>query len=92
MQLAGAVRRRRSRDDIIGFALNSPAIVLLLVMATFPIIWSFWLSLHSLNLRRPHRTRFVGLDNYIEQLTSAESGRRCTSPSSLPSARSSSAR
>ena len=69
---AGAVTRKRNRDDFIGFALNSPAIILLLVMATFPIIWSFWLSLHSLNLRRPHRTRFVGVDNYIEQLTSAD--------------------
>ncbi len=63
---------KRNKDNFIGFALNSPAIVLLLVMATFPIMWSFWLSLHSLNLRRPHRTRFVGADNYIEQLTSAE--------------------
>ena len=64
--------KRRKNDSLVGFALNSPAIILLLVMASFPIMWSFWLSLHSLNLRRPHRTRFIGLNNYIEQLTSAE--------------------
>ena len=63
---------RERRRTLSAFALNSPAIVWLAVMAVIPIGWSFWTSLYSLNLRRPNRTRFVGLDNYIEMLGTPE--------------------
>ncbi|WP_169054367.1 sugar ABC transporter permease [Nitratireductor sp. XY-223] len=63
---------RERRESFSAFALNSPAIIWLVFMAVIPIGWSFWTSLHSMNLRRPHRTQFIGLDNYFELLHAPE--------------------
>ena len=52
------------------FVLNSPAILLLLGLVLYPIVYSFWLSLHAYNLRQPNRVRFIGLDNYATVLSS----------------------
>jgi multiple sugar transport system permease protein len=52
------------------FVLNSPAILLLLGLVFYPIVYSFWLSLHQYNLRQPNRVRFIGLDNYTTILSS----------------------
>ena len=60
------------RQLFVAFVLNSPAIVLLFIMAFLPIVWSFWISLHAMNLRRPSRTAFIGLDNYATIMTSSE--------------------
>ena len=43
----------------------APMFVVLSVVAVFPILYSFWISLFDLKLTRPHRTPFVWLDNYI---------------------------
>ena len=51
------------------FALNSPTILLLLGVVVFPIVYSFWLSLHAYNLRQPTRIRFIGFENYADILT-----------------------
>jgi multiple sugar transport system permease protein len=52
------------------FVLNSPAILLLLGLVLYPIVYSVWLSLHAYNLRQPNRVRFIGLDNYATVLSS----------------------
>ncbi len=39
--------------------------LVLLVVAVFPILYSFWVSLFDLKLTRPQRVPFVGLDNYV---------------------------
>lgn len=52
------------------FILNSPAILLLLGLVLYPIVYSFWLSLHQYSLRRPDRVNFIGFDNYTEILSS----------------------
>ncbi|MEJ1160453.1 carbohydrate ABC transporter permease [Prosthecomicrobium sp. N25] len=52
------------------FVLNSPAILLLAALVLYPIVYSFWLSLHAYNLRQPNRVRFIGLDNYATVLSS----------------------
>jgi multiple sugar transport system permease protein len=52
------------------FVLNSPAILLLLGLVLYPIVYSFWLSLHAYNLRQPNRVRVIGLDNYATVLSS----------------------
>jgi multiple sugar transport system permease protein len=52
------------------FVLNSPAILLLLGLVLYPIVYSFWLSLHAYNLRQPNRVRFIGIDNYVTVLSS----------------------
>jgi len=42
-----------------------PVMAVLLVVAAFPIVYSFWVSLHDIVLTRPLRRPFVGLDNYL---------------------------
>jgi multiple sugar transport system permease protein len=43
----------------------APMMVVLTVVAVFPILYSFWISLFDLKLTRPHRAPFVWFDNYI---------------------------
>lgn len=52
--------------NAIGFLL--PTMVVLMGVAVFPIVYSFWISLFDIKLTRPNRAPFVGLDNYIELL------------------------
>jgi multiple sugar transport system permease protein len=51
-------------QPLLFFILNSPAILLLIGLVLYPVIYSFWLSLHAYNLRQPARTRFIGIENY----------------------------
>jgi len=43
----------------------APIMVVLTVVAVFPILYSFWISLFDLKLTRPHRAPFVWFDNYV---------------------------
>lgn len=43
----------------------SPMLAVLAVVAVFPVLYSFWISLFDLKLSRPHRTPFVWFDNYV---------------------------
>jgi multiple sugar transport system permease protein len=47
-----------------GFLL--PMYVVLGIVAVFPVVYSFWISLHDLKLTRPHRVPFVWFDNYLK--------------------------
>ena len=42
---------------------------MLLAVAVFPIIYSFYISLFAVKLTRPGRMPFVGLDNYATVLS-----------------------
>lgn len=66
---AGRWRAPSEPRPFLLFALNSPAILLLICVVAYPIVYSFWLSLYAYNLRQPLRTRFVGFDNYAEILS-----------------------
>src|SRR3954470_12605369 len=46
-----------------------PLATVLLAVAVFPILYSFYISLFSLKLTRPTRVPFVGLDNYTAVLS-----------------------
>lgn len=46
-----------------------PVMVVLALVAVFPIIYSFYTSLFNLKLSRPHRVPFVWLDNYVKVLS-----------------------
>lgn len=41
-----------------------PMMAVLAVVAVFPVVYSFWVSLFDLKLTRPHRAPFVWFDNY----------------------------
>jgi multiple sugar transport system permease protein len=49
--------------------LCAPAVVVMLAVTAWPIIYSVWLSLQRYDLRFPNQTEFVGFDNYIAVLT-----------------------
>ena len=44
----------------------APTYLILGAVAVFPVLYSFWISLHDLKLTRPHRVPFVWFDNYLK--------------------------
>ncbi len=59
-------------QPFLAFVLNTPAVGLLLLLVVYPIVYSFWLSLHAYNLRKPRQFEFIGLDNYADILSSGQ--------------------
>ena len=57
---------RLSYDDRSALLLVMPVFIVLLAVAVFPIAYSFYTSLFDINLARPLRQPFVGLDNYLK--------------------------
>lgn len=53
----------------LAFLLIAPAVILMLAVTGYPIIYSVWLSLQRYNLATPDDTEFVGLQNYVTVLT-----------------------
>jgi multiple sugar transport system permease protein len=69
-QIKGLTDRAKAERKL-GWMLCAPAVFLMLLVAGFPIVYAFWLSLRRADLRFPDAGEFVGLDNYIAVLTSA---------------------
>jgi ABC-type sugar transport system permease subunit len=54
------------RERRLAAAMVAPALGSVLLVALFPLVWTFWDSLHTHDLRMPWLGRpFVGLDNYL---------------------------
>jgi multiple sugar transport system permease protein len=58
-----------SSDERSAMVLLAPLAAVLISVAVFPILYSFYISLYSLKLTRPNRVPFVGLDNYLAVLS-----------------------
>jgi multiple sugar transport system permease protein len=58
----------KERRALFLLALGAPAFVYVLAIAVWPIAQGLWFSLFDYNLIRPHRTEFVGLENYARFL------------------------
>ena len=57
------------REANVAWKLVSPALLTILLVALFPLLWTFWESLHLHDLRMPWLGRpLIGLDNYLEAL------------------------
>lgn len=54
------------------FLLNTPALLIVVLLAGHPIVYSAWISLHKFSLKRPRVFDFVGLANYRQILESEE--------------------
>ncbi len=54
-----------SHDQRTAGTLLLPMLIVLLAVAVFPILYSFWISLFDLKLTRPHRVPFVWFQNYV---------------------------
>jgi trehalose/maltose transport system permease protein len=67
-------RGRRSvfrEERRLGAVMLIPALAVILLVAAYPICYAVWLSLNEYSIIHPGLSRFVGLDNYIEALTSS---------------------
>jgi multiple sugar transport system permease protein len=65
-QLSEGARAERR----LGWLLCAPAVVVMIVVAAFPIIYAVWLSLQRYDLRFPAQAHWVGLSNYGDVLSS----------------------
>ena len=66
-QLSEGARAERR----LGWLLCAPAVVVMLVVAAFPIFYAIYLSLQRYDLRFPAQAHFVGLSNYGAVLSSS---------------------
>jgi trehalose/maltose transport system permease protein len=62
---------RAKAERKLGWMLCAPAVIVMLLVAGFPILYAFWLSLRRADLRFPNISEFVGLKNYEAVLTSS---------------------
>jgi len=69
-RIGGASSRTRSERRL-GWMLCAPAVVAMLLVTAYPIIYALVLSVQDLDLRFPNEGGFVGLDNYKTVLTSS---------------------
>jgi multiple sugar transport system permease protein len=72
-----AKRRRRAAisdktkaERKLAFMLCAPAVLVMLLVTVYPIVYAIVLSLQKVDLRFPQESGFVGLDNYKAVLTS----------------------
>jgi multiple sugar transport system permease protein len=54
----------------LGLMLITPAVIVMIAVAAFPIIYAIWLSLQRYDLRFPAQAHFIGFSNYGAVLTS----------------------
>ena len=54
----------------LGFLLCAPAVIIMIAVAAYPIVYSVYLSLQRYDLRFPNQAEFIGLANYQAVLTS----------------------
>ena len=60
---------RSASERRLAWTLATPALAVIALVALFPILWTFWESLHLHDLRMPWLGRpFVGAANYREVL------------------------
>jgi multiple sugar transport system permease protein len=61
----GAKQERR-----LGFLLCAPAVIVMLAVTAYPVVYAIWLSLQRYNLELPNEVKFIGFANYGAVLTS----------------------
>jgi trehalose/maltose transport system permease protein len=54
----------------LGLLLVGPAVVLMLTVTAYPILYAIWLSLNRADLRSPDANKFIWFDNYVTVLSS----------------------
>ncbi|MGV1088582.1 MAG: carbohydrate ABC transporter permease [Mycobacterium sp.] len=54
----------RQSQRKLAYWLVAPAVILMLAVTAYPIIYAVWLSLHRYNLASPADTEFIGFANY----------------------------
>jgi multiple sugar transport system permease protein len=67
----GGLTDRARAERKLAWMLCAPAVAVMLLVAGFPILYAFWLSLRRADLRFPDAGKFVGLSNYATVLSSS---------------------
>ncbi len=63
---AGQIRSGEISERMLGLVMLAPMALVLLLVVGYPLVNSFWLSLHRVNLANPEQGQpFLGLGNYI---------------------------
>ena len=62
---------RAKQERKLAWMLCAPAVAVMLLVAGFPIIYAFWLSLRRADLRFPDASEFIGFSNYSAVLQSS---------------------
>ena len=68
-------QRRRSRglsERRLAFFMVSPSMLLIALVAAYPIIYALWLSLHEYSVRVAGLSRWAGFNNYSEALSNPD--------------------
>jgi trehalose/maltose transport system permease protein len=65
-QLSEGARAERR----LGWLLCAPAVLVMLAVAGYPIVYAIWLSLQRYNLELPNQVKFIGFANYGAVLSS----------------------
>jgi multiple sugar transport system permease protein len=70
----GGSRRRRygTGERRLAWAMLSPSMIVIALVAAYPIGYAIWLSLNEYSVRVPGLSRFAGFDNYTEAFSSPE--------------------
>ncbi|MDF2504718.1 sugar ABC transporter permease [Clostridium sp.] len=58
--------KKDSSEKRLGYLMVAPALIIIILIAIYPIIKTFWNSFFDMQLQNPDATRFVGLKNYIK--------------------------
>jgi multiple sugar transport system permease protein len=66
----GLTERARAERKL-GWMLCAPAVIVMILVTGFPIVYAIILSLQKYDLRFPAEKEFVGLSNYVDVLTSS---------------------
>jgi len=65
-QLSEGARAERR----LGFMLIAPAVIVMIAVTAYPVVYAIYLSLERYNLALPHATKFIGFGNYGAVLSS----------------------
>ena len=68
----GRDRRYGSGERRLALAMLSPSMIVIALVAAYPIGYAIWLSLNEYSVRVPGLSRFAGFDNYTEAFASTE--------------------
>jgi multiple sugar transport system permease protein len=64
------VNRRTVSGHRLAWLLCAPAVLAMLVVTAYPVLYAMWLSLFRYDLRFPEKREFIGLENYMSILGS----------------------
>lgn len=67
----GGLTDRAKAERKLAYILCAPAVLVMTLVAGFPILYAFWLSLRREDLRFPDAGEFIGFSNYAAVLSSS---------------------